>query len=76
MWTILKSLLNLFYHCFCFMFFGHRACGLLAPRPGMEPALPALEGEALTPGLPGKSPTLFKILGQWGTLSFTGAEVL
>ena len=31
------------------------ACGILAPRPGIEPAPPALEGEVLTTGPPGKS---------------------
>ena len=28
-----------------FWFFGRQACGILAPRPGIEPAPPALEGE-------------------------------
>ena len=37
------------------------ACGVLVPRPGIpgipgiQPAPPALEGEVLTPGLPGRS---------------------
>ena len=31
-----------------FWFFGREACGSLAPRPGIEPARPALEGEVLT----------------------------
>ena len=39
-----------------FWFFGHEACGILAPWPGIEPTPPALEGEVLTTGLPGKSP--------------------
>ena len=58
MWTIfLKSLLNVLQYCFCFMFwfFGREACGILAPRPGTEPAPAALEGEVLTTGPPGKS---------------------
>ena len=38
-----------------FWFFGHEACGILAPRPGIEPAPPALEGKVLTTGPPGKS---------------------
>ena len=38
-----------------FWFFGPKACGILAPRLGMKPTLPALEGEVLTTGLPGKS---------------------
>ena len=36
-------------------FFGPGACEILAPWPGIEPAPPALEGELLTTGLPGKS---------------------
>ena len=36
-----------------FGFFGHEACGILAPWPGIEPAPPALESEVLTTGLPG-----------------------
>ena len=34
---------------------GCEACEILAPRPGIEPATPALEGEVLTTGLPGNS---------------------
>ena len=43
----LKSLLNLLQYCFCFTFhfFGHEACGISAPRPGIEPTPPELEGE-------------------------------
>ena len=40
----------------CFGFFGREACGILALQPGTEPTLPALEGEVLTTGQPGKSP--------------------
>ena len=42
-----------------FWFFGHEACGILAPRTGIELAPPALEGEILTTGPPGKSQRLF-----------------
>ena len=38
-----------------FWFFGHEACRILAPPPGMESTPPALEGEVLTTGPPGKS---------------------
>ena len=38
-----------------FWFFGQEACGILAPPPGIEPTPPALEGEVLTTGPPGKS---------------------
>ena len=41
--------------CFMFWFFGHKACGILAPWPGIEPAPSALEGKVLTTGPPGKS---------------------
>ena len=33
----------------------HMACGMLFPRPGIEPMSPALAGGFLTTGLPGKS---------------------
>ena len=36
-------------------FFGHKACGILALRPGIKPIPPALEGEVLTTGPPGQS---------------------
>ena len=47
-----------------FWCFAHKACGIFSPQPGIplgiqpgiptrEPAPPALEGEVLTPGLPG-----------------------
>ena len=39
-----------------FWFFGPKACGILVPWPGIEQALPALEGEVLTTVSPGKSP--------------------
>ena len=43
------------FFCFMFWFFGREACGMLAPRPGIEPTPPALEGKVLTTGPPGKS---------------------
>ena len=52
----LKSLLNLL-HCFSFLmswFSSHKACGILAPRPGIKPAPSALEGKVSTTGPPGK----------------------
>ena len=42
----LKSLLNLLQCCFCFMFFGYKARGMLAPQPGIEPMLPELEAKS------------------------------
>ena len=38
-----------------FCFFGHKAYGILALWSGIKPAPPALEGEVLTTGPPGKS---------------------
>ncbi len=46
----------LFYVLF---FFAHEACGILVPRPGIEPTSPALEGEVLTTGPPAKSQMLY-----------------
>ena len=57
MLTILK-VLNLLQYCFCFFmfgfFFGSKVCGILIPWLRIESAPPALEGEVLTAGLPGK----------------------
>ena len=38
-----------------FWFFGHESCGILALWSGIKPISPALKGEDLTSGLPGKS---------------------
>ena len=55
------TILLLFY---IFWFFGHEAYGTLVPRPRMQPAPLALEGEVLTTGPPGKSrPSFSKSLG-------------
>ena len=29
--------ITIFFLCFMFWFFGHEACGILAPQPGIEP---------------------------------------
>ena len=39
-----------------FWLFGRKACGIPAPRPGTEPAPPAVEGEVPTTGPPGEAP--------------------
>ena len=44
-------------------FFGHKACGILSPWPGIELAPPALEGKVLTTGPPGKSQG-FRVLNK------------
>ena len=58
----LKILLNLLQNCFCFMFwsFGHEACEILTPQPGIKPTPPApsqlvLEGKVLATGPPRNS---------------------
>ena len=48
----ITTLLLLFY---VFFFFGPEACGILDPQPGIEPSVPALEGEVLPTGLQAKS---------------------
>ena len=53
-----------------FWFFGHEACGILVPQPEIEPALPALEGEVLTTGPPGKSHFSYHKSSELSTLSF------
>ena len=40
------------------LFIWFMLCGILAPRPGVESAPSALEGEVLTTGPPGKSQTV------------------
>ena len=57
MWTIFKVLIEFVTILLLFyvLFFGPEACGLLTPRPGIEPTPAALEGEVLTTGPPGKS---------------------
>ena len=59
MWTIFKVLIEFVTILFLFYiwFFGHEACGLLVPWPGIKPAHPALEGEILTTGLQGHPST-------------------
>ena len=74
----LKSLLNLLQCCFFFFFnhwlIVHETCEILAPQPGIEPALLALEGKILTTGPWGKSLwstfyMLTTVLGSEGTAS-------
>ena len=57
-----KSLLSLLQYCLCFtcQFFGHKACGILTPRWGIQAPPPAQEGEVLSTGLPGQSQQMDK----------------
>ena len=57
MWIIFKvfiEFVTILLLCYALVFW-HEACGILAPRPGIEPTPPALEGEVLTTGPPGRS---------------------
>ena len=66
----LKSLLNLLQYCFCFMF-GREAGGDLSSLTRDWTPTPALEGEVLTTGLPGKSLLLWKRLNILKTKEFS-----
>ena len=69
---IFKSSLNLFLqHCFHFTFcsFGHEACGILVPQPGIKAASSALEDEVLTAGQSGKSLNTCILLNIYSCLS-------
>ena len=52
MWTTFKVFIEfvIIFFCIMFWFFGHKPCGVLAPGPGIEPMLPAMEGAILTTG--------------------------
>ena len=50
-------------------FLGYRAYGILAPRPGTEPAPSALEGEVLTTGPAGKSQVYGFSIGAYTPLA-------
>ena len=57
LWTILKIFLEFVtvLHLFMFWFFGQEACEVLDPWAGIQLESPALKGEVLTTGPPGKS---------------------
>ena len=63
----LKSLLNLLQYCFCFMicFFGHEACGILVPQPGIKPTPLGLESKVLTTVPPRESPNESVLCIRW-----------
>ena len=49
--TVLFVLFIFWFFCFVLFCFHFKACVILAPRPLVEPTIPALEGEVLTTGL-------------------------
>ena len=61
-----KVFIEFVKYCFCYMFFGREACGILTSQPGIESTPPALE--ALTPGPTGKSSKCVHscVRGDWG----------
>ena len=52
------------------------ACGILVPRPGIEPASPALQDGFLTTGPPEKSLCIFLYMSFWCTLVYISAEYI
>ena len=44
MWTIFKAFIEVV--TIWLLFYGYKACGILAPRPGIEPTPPALESKS------------------------------
>ena len=64
------TLLLLFY---VLIFFCHEAYGMLAPRLGIKPATPALEGEVLPTGPPGKS-LIWEYKADAAAKAFAGAS--
>ena len=58
-----------------FWFLGPEACGILAPRPGIEPAPSALEGKVLTSGPPGKSAGIKFFSSIESHLSLSGIRI-
>ena len=58
---------------FSFLFFGLATCGILVPRPGIEPVPPTVEMRgALTTGLPGKSLCFLLFLEEGSYLASKG----
>ena len=70
----LKSLLTLLQHCFCFMFWflGQEACGILVPRPGIEPRISCPGRQSLNHWTAGEVPKvclLFFFIVEWISVS-------
>ena len=63
MWTTFKVFIEFVTILFPFhvLAFGRQACGFLVPRPGIEPAPPALGSKVLTTGPPGMSPIILNL---------------
>ena len=76
MWTILKVFTEFVIILLLFYIFGHKACGILAPRPGIKPAPPELEGKVLTTGLPGESHKRSFKGETGGDLTWTGEKAM
>ena len=63
MWTIFEVLIEFFTFLLLlllmFWVFGHEACGILAPQPGIKPAPSALEVRSLNPWTSREDPRPF-----------------
>ena len=71
MWTICKvfiEFVTILLLLFMFLFFGPKACGILAPPPGIKPTSPALEGKVITSGPSGKSLSFLKLNILWSQI--------
>ena len=66
MQIIFEAFIEFVKYCFCFMFFGREACGILTSQPGIKPTPLVLE--ALTVGPTGKSSKCVYscVRGDWG----------
>ena len=62
-----KVFIDLLQYCFCFMFSFFWPLGMwtLAPRPGIEPASPALKGKVFTTRNGQESPRLHFKMEMW-----------
>ena len=69
----LKSLLNLlqYYFCFMFCFFGHKACGFLAPQSGIQPVPPVLEARSLNHWTARKVPDTYILFEEHSVSTIT-----
>ena len=65
MWTIFKvfiefaTALLLFSFFKCFSFLGPKACGILAPQPGIEPSAPCIGRQGLNYWTPREAPVSY-----------------
>ena len=77
----MDQFLSVYWICYnitsalCFGFFGHEACEIFAPWPGIEPVSSALEDEVLTAGLPEKSQNYVWVIPEGNILRDLTSEI-